>query len=409
LDPFWDSIIKPLFELLRPHEIVEIGADYGHNTRNILTYCKKTDSRAHIIDPQPKFDPEAFQKEYGDHFIFYRSLSLNALPMIDHIDAVLIDGDHNWYTVYHELKLIEQKCQKNGVSFPLVLVHDVTWPYGRRDMYYSPKNIPEAFRMPYAQKGLDPDSADLVEKGGLNPHLCNAVCEHSPKNGVLSAVEDFIQESGQPLGLITIPVFYGLGILYPSSFKETHPLFVDFIQQLSAPGVVSQLLAAVEKSRIKFVVADEENRQKLWDMEATRRQAAEKAEQLFESMSKKRLEIKKLKAELEENVTIFKAFEEKRQIENQSFTHQVKQQQQKIQSLEQKTQSLEQTKNKLTRERDQLYQWVSKLQKQFNALMQSNRWWVGHGLISLLTLSMFKKILQWLPIILNGFLTRLTT
>jgi len=378
---FWDSIIKPLFEVLRPREIVEIGADYGHNTRNILTYCKKTDSRAHIIDPQPKFDPEAFHKEYGDNFIFYQSLSLNALPLIDHMDAVLIDGDHNWYTVYHELKFIEKQCQQNEPFVPLVIVHDVGWPYGRRDMYYSPENIPEAFRMPYAKKGLDPDSADLIEKGGLNLHLCNAVCEHSLKNGVLTAVEDFIRESSQPLGLIIIPVFHGLGVLYPSSFEESHPSFADFIQKLSVSDVVFKLLTDIEKSRIKTVI---EIRSLTRACEKLKYDLESQAARASDLEAARIREAEQFSSEMVEHKNRFKALEEKRRLENESYRRE-------LNHLQSESQALKQAKDKFNRERDQYSHWVSQLYMQFNALMRSNRWRVGHGLISLLTLSMFKK------------------
>ena len=70
---FWGTVIKPLFDILQPRAIVEIGADFGHNTRNILEYCRQTDSRAHIVDPVPKFEPEVLKNEYGDVFEFYKS------------------------------------------------------------------------------------------------------------------------------------------------------------------------------------------------------------------------------------------------------------------------------------------------------------------------------------------------
>jgi hypothetical protein len=67
-------------------------------------------------------------------------------------DCILIDGDHNWYTVYHELKMIEQKhlLSPGGA----ILLHDVIWPYARRDMYYQPEKIPAEFRHPHAKRGI---------------------------------------------------------------------------------------------------------------------------------------------------------------------------------------------------------------------------------------------------------------
>ena len=72
------------------------------------------------------------------------------------MDVVLIDGDHNWYTVFNELRLIEEMSRLKGFPMPLVMFHDIGWPYGRRDMYYNPSDIPEEFRQPIGKGGLMP-------------------------------------------------------------------------------------------------------------------------------------------------------------------------------------------------------------------------------------------------------------
>jgi hypothetical protein len=33
---FWSVAVKPIIEAVDPEAIVEIGVDFGHNTRNIL-------------------------------------------------------------------------------------------------------------------------------------------------------------------------------------------------------------------------------------------------------------------------------------------------------------------------------------------------------------------------------------
>jgi len=399
---FWGSVIKPLFDILQPRSITEIGADFGHNTRNILEYCRQTKSRAHIIDPFPKFEPEAFKSEYGDIFDFYRSLSLNALPIIPHMDAVLIDGDHNWYTVYHELKIIEKKCQMNHSEFPLIVIHDVDWPYARRDLYYHPDNIPEAFRMPYLQRGLNPDSKDMMDQGGLNPHLYNSIYEHNFRSGVLTAVEDFIKETDIPLMLKKISGFFGLGILYSSHHEATYPMLSDLLQKCSPPDIISDILKAVEKSRIENWIAYEEHRNKLRSVENAKRRESEAHEREQRKIEKEVKKLETMMSEKDDQLSILEAksreaaekfiaernkfneLEENRLSERESFKNQIQQYQQKIQALEQ-------VKNKLRTERDQLAQWINKFRVQFNALLQSNRWKTGHALISLLTMSMFKK------------------
>jgi glycosyltransferase involved in cell wall biosynthesis len=410
MHPFWQSITQPLFEILKPREIVEIGADYGDNTRNLLEWCRLSGARAHVIDPFPKFDPENFKAEYGDVFVFYKGMSLSALPMIGRMDAMLIDGDHNWYTVYHELKLIEKS---NNHVFPLVFIHDVAWPYARRDMYYDPETIPEAWRMAYARKGLDPDSIDLVEEGGLNPHLCNARYAHNIRNGVLTAVEDFMRESTLELELVTIDIFYGLGILFPSDMRVLYPEFDRFIRELVLPETSRELVNRLEIARIRQTITIEESKRKIRDIESTRRRENEAHEQVCRNLeqtldarekaletleARVRADTDRYKAQIEEERLKLLDLDQKRRKENAAADKELQERKRKINHLEQQVQSLEQkvrtmgqSEQRLKKEKDQLSRWMAQIQEQFNALINTNRWIVGNALVGLATLSALRK------------------
>ncbi len=281
---FWESVILPVFKAVQPGTIVEIGASFGQNTTKILAYCRENEAHLHSIDPSPRFSPEELSREYGDIFIFHDRLSLEALEGIDNMDAVLIDGDHNWYTVYNELKTIENQSRKNDNELPVVFFHDIGWPYGRRDLYYDPGHIPEEHRKPYRQKGLHPDSPDLLEQGGLSPHLCNAVSEGGAGNGVLTAVEDFMEESGQALELIQLPVLFGFGLLYPAKLSAANRDFAEIVKRLSLSEEIAALMEVAERARIDTIL----NRNKMAEraaelqreVEACRAGQAELEEQL---------------------------------------------------------------------------------------------------------------------------------
>lgn len=255
---FWKPIIEPIFSILKPRVVVEIGSDHGNNTKNLLEYCQKYDATLHSIDPLPKFDVSKWSEKYEDAAVFHVELSLNALPKINRIDAVLIDGDHNWYTVFHELKLIEKSAKRSKHPFPLVLLHDIGWPYGRRDLYYNPDNIPEAYRKPYKKLGIKPGNAELAEQGGLNPHLYNGIYENDLQNGVLTAVEDFLEDTELALDFIKIPVISGLGILFPRDMKVKHPEIAVFVENLSIPPTIQVLIEQVENARIDSEVGRHE-------------------------------------------------------------------------------------------------------------------------------------------------------
>jgi hypothetical protein len=220
---FWKDIIKPIFIEENVKSVVEIGSEFGDNTMNILEYCSENEGHLTSIDPAPAFDYLKLEEEHGC-FTLMKDISLNALPKIKKYDAILIDGDHNWYTVFNELKIVEKSALNNN-KFPIVFLHDTEWPYARRDMYYIPETIPAEFRKPYANKGMlpghsvliDPDT-ELGEKS-INPTLNNALFEGGEKNGVLTAIEDFIHESPFPLTLYKLPQYYGLGILFNNNKK----------------------------------------------------------------------------------------------------------------------------------------------------------------------------------------------
>jgi len=106
MHPFWNSVLQPAMIALNAKRIVEIGVGSGENTKNILEYCRETGGMAHVIDPSPLTDISPLLEEYSDHATYYPEPSLSALPKILDADVVLIDGDHNWYTVHAELEII---------------------------------------------------------------------------------------------------------------------------------------------------------------------------------------------------------------------------------------------------------------------------------------------------------------
>lgn len=231
MNMFWDKIILPIAKKINAKHIVEIGCLKGKGTHNILDYCQQNKARLSAIDPKPQFDIDDMKSYYSDTFDFYKDISLNALSLIKDYDLVLIDGDHNWYTVYNELKLIEES-NKNK-NFPIIFLHDVAWPYARRDCYYNPDAIPQEFRHPYKKAGLKSGEKNLVKEGGICSHLCNAIYEGNIRNGVLTAVEDFLNETKQKLSFQKIEKWYGLGIIYTSNDHSN-----DFIKELFTKYVI---------------------------------------------------------------------------------------------------------------------------------------------------------------------------
>src|SRR5262249_23534061 len=157
----------------------------------------------------PFLSQELKVKWTDEHVQWYEEQSLKVLPQLPATQLVLIDGDHNYYTVYHELQLLLQYQQR----FPLVLLHDMTYPYGRRDIYYQPDRIPEASRHPYDwNKGTRLFQQGLSENGfGARYPYATAHQEGGKTNGGYTAIEDFLKDQTDGgFHFFIIPVFFGL-------------------------------------------------------------------------------------------------------------------------------------------------------------------------------------------------------
>ncbi len=210
--PFWDRVIWPVLQATGARRIVEIGALRGETTALMLERLGP-DTELHVIDPVPEFDPAEHEREFPGRYIFHRDLSHNVLPTLPAVDVALVDGDHNWYTVYHELRMLSESARRDHAPLPVLVLHDVGWPYGRRDLYYVPERVPEEFRQPYEQKGIRPGTKQVLPTGGLNPLHYNAVLEGGPRNGVMTALDDFVAEYDRPLRVLVLPVYFGLAIV----------------------------------------------------------------------------------------------------------------------------------------------------------------------------------------------------
>lgn len=244
---FWDLVIRPGLEADGAQTIVEVGCESGRHTRKLLAWCAAHGARLHVIDPDPGLDPDELAALHPGHLVFHRCTSLEILERLS-ADVVLLDGDHNWYTVYHELRALEET---HGEDFPLVLLHDVAWPFARRDMYYAPARIPPAYRHAYAKGGVRPGEAKLLPDDGLCPDLYKAVEEGGPRNGVLTAVEDFLREAAPALRFERLDVDFGLGVLAAEARLTARPALARWMEGLGAPALQAELARHAEARRVE--------------------------------------------------------------------------------------------------------------------------------------------------------------
>ncbi len=251
--PFWEKVVAPILEAAEVKRLVEIGALRGENTRQILDTVGP-EAELHVIDPVPDFDPDEHAREFGGQYIFHRDLSLNVLGNLEVMDAALIDGDHNWYTVFNECRLLAEVSAAADALLPVMVFHDVAWPYGRRDLYYNPDDIPEEFRQPWAKRGMLPEVVDLVDEHGLNPTMCNALREGGPRNGVMTAVDDFVAGHPKALRVLVLPIYFGLAIVVEEDRLARQPKLASFLDWLESVEGKTMLLELAESMRIQAML-----------------------------------------------------------------------------------------------------------------------------------------------------------
>ncbi len=216
MEDFVAEFIVPLAVKRGWTSFCEIGASLGLGTDRLLTL---PDATITVVDPCLDLDLSAKYAQESRVNVC-TGLSLDVLPTLNtRFDCILLDGDHNWYTAHEELRVIREKqLLKPGA---VIFLDDVDWPYGRRDMYYQPELVPASFRQPYARKGIVRGRTELSDNSGLNGDLCNALREGGPRNGVLTAVEDFLREHHREYRFFRIQKNAGLGaILQRRSFAR---------------------------------------------------------------------------------------------------------------------------------------------------------------------------------------------
>jgi Methyltransferase domain len=257
------DIVLACLDAAGARSVVEVGAYAGDLTEVLVEWAAGGDARVIAIDPSPQDRLVRLAGEQ-ERLELVRDTSLAALPRLAPADAVIVDGDHNYFTVSEELRLVADAA---GAKLPLLMFHDVCWPHGRRDDYYAPDRIPEAQRQPIHEGGgLHPDEPG-IRPGGL-PYRGAAAREGGPGNGVLTAVEDFV-DARDGLRLAVVPAFFGLGVVWP-----TDAPWADAVADVLEPWDRNPLLARLEANRVHHLA---ESHVRLVDAALARQQAARQA------------------------------------------------------------------------------------------------------------------------------------
>src|SRR2546421_3979780 len=143
------ELLLACLDTVRARSVAEVGAYAGDLTRLLLLWAEQSGARIVAIDPAPQPELEQLERERSE-LALIRETSLAAFEHIELPDVIVLDGDHNYYTVTEDPRRITDRSAGESAELPLLLLHDVSWPHGRRDDYFDPEQIPPEQRQPIA-------------------------------------------------------------------------------------------------------------------------------------------------------------------------------------------------------------------------------------------------------------------
>ena len=241
------EIIIECLNISGARSVMEIGAEYGDFTAVLGAWAAGTSASIISIEPEPS-DRLLSVVDRSPSVRLIAGRSPEVLSQLDTCDAYIVDGDHNYYTVSRELRAIVAP-QEDAKNPPLLVLHDVAWPWGRRDTYYVPDALPKSEINPFTfDGGLLPGISEVVPFGIVNAGAwAMATTEGGARNGVQTAVDDFLLTEGR-YGYFKVPVIFGLGILYPKSAPYRQQL-ETFVSALNENPVLERL----EQNRLQLI------------------------------------------------------------------------------------------------------------------------------------------------------------
>jgi hypothetical protein len=240
------SILLPVLEAVKPSRLVELGGEGGQLSEELAAWAAGNGAELHCVEPLPS--PTLEQLSTQGRLQLTRGKSPGALAGLPAFDLAVVDGDHNWHVVTGEL---ESVFGEHGAQWPVAVLHDVAWPAARRDQYYDPADVPDEARQPYdGELGAVPGEAELQDLGGFRGEgaFAYALTEGGPRNGVLTAVEDFLA-GRDDLELRRIPVIFGMGVVFPRDAP-----FAGELRALLDPLHEHDLLTRLERNRIDLLL-----------------------------------------------------------------------------------------------------------------------------------------------------------
>jgi len=233
---YYDFIKSKLAALEQP-TVMEVGVDKGQMFVPLTSYLINNHEDFMIVGVDIKFQDnlhvnlELMKKEVDEEnqvILFYENSSLNILPEFASwmesnsypgmFDVILVDGDHNYYTVTEEFKYIPKLLKPGGV----IIFDDYSDRWANKDEYFS--ELP----------GYEDNELATKREG----------TEHPEKKGVKPAIDEFLEANPEWVATDAVHPGHEPVLIYrrsevelvPSTDPEGVPLTEEQLKERSEKG-----------------------------------------------------------------------------------------------------------------------------------------------------------------------------
>ena len=223
----WTAVAHRLLVAVRPSKLLDVGDDDPAFTEAVCTEARRWDGDVVSIRrvPARRGDPPNLDVRAR----YTRGSILSVGPT----ELVVLHGEPNWWTTRWQLEAIGLTADRTGAPLPPVVVANAGAPWGRRDCYLDPNEIPTDSRQPHRRDG---DRWVALDEG-------------TPQNGVMTAVEEFARDRGG-LQVSCIPGLGGVAVvLDPDAQASLSDEARALLDELRLSPQALALLEAVDAER----------------------------------------------------------------------------------------------------------------------------------------------------------------
>ena len=138
--------IKRFLSNIESPKVLEVGTDKGMSTIPLVVFLLRLKQNFEfvgvdvLVQESLKIMLKNIEASPTQKVFLCQDSSLNVLPILadasNKFDVILLDGDHNYYTVSSELKHLDKLLSEDGI----VIVDDYHGRWAEKDLWYSERD-----------------------------------------------------------------------------------------------------------------------------------------------------------------------------------------------------------------------------------------------------------------------------